>query len=532
MSGYPDMHTAPGSQQLIQRCVIVQRDEKGFGLTVTGDNPVFIQSVKDHGAAYKAGVQTGDRIIKVNGTLVTSSNHLEVVQMIKSAGPYVALTLLGRPPGTSNVAPQTPPPPILNPALPPSGSQPTDSKRIVTSPLPVNPSPKGVFQFFRKQYNIQQHEPTQDAQVKSERLNTFKRMLDQERTLLDHTQREYSQNPSEKLQKDISGIKTRISVLEKQLQKAHSNMIHTQGSGTPPAVHPASPASTARPLEGQVASSNASHPWDSPNMNEEFQTIPEEQKKNEKPAESRRSWLSHGIQHTRQRSSPETYNLPDHNSPSFLRSVSAGLKRNNSDAQCKESSARQKFRDRGSSGTTVQPLDRNTKRKELEAIGRVKSLPGDTLEGDYDDLDTSFSGASSPGVVHGMETVTPMEGVEEARLVQDPVVSAQLQTATVDTVELCSPPTLAAEVHSVPAPSQSHSQSQSAKIMCMDEDDFQSDNEAVSLTPSVALHGFAAETLPAAVKQELFWLMLVDPRQMSYSSTIVSSKCSFVSCSL
>ena len=33
--------------QLVQRCVIVQKDEKGYGLTVSGDNPVFVQSVKD-----------------------------------------------------------------------------------------------------------------------------------------------------------------------------------------------------------------------------------------------------------------------------------------------------------------------------------------------------------------------------------------------------------------------------------------------------------------------------------------------------
>ncbi|XP_015243368.1 PREDICTED: rho guanine nucleotide exchange factor 12-like [Cyprinodon variegatus] len=83
---------------LVQRCVIIQRDENGFGLTVSGDNPVFVQLVKEDGAAMRAGVQTGDRIIKVNGTLVTHSNHLEVVELIKS-GSYVALTVLGRPPG-------------------------------------------------------------------------------------------------------------------------------------------------------------------------------------------------------------------------------------------------------------------------------------------------------------------------------------------------------------------------------------------------------------------------------------------------
>lgn len=31
---------------LVQRCVIIQRDEKGYGFTVSGDNPVFVASVK------------------------------------------------------------------------------------------------------------------------------------------------------------------------------------------------------------------------------------------------------------------------------------------------------------------------------------------------------------------------------------------------------------------------------------------------------------------------------------------------------
>ena len=38
---------------------------------------------------------------KVNGTLVTNSNHKEVVTLIK-AGSYVALTLLGKPPSSRN----------------------------------------------------------------------------------------------------------------------------------------------------------------------------------------------------------------------------------------------------------------------------------------------------------------------------------------------------------------------------------------------------------------------------------------------
>ncbi|XP_021377330.1 rho guanine nucleotide exchange factor 12-like isoform X4 [Mizuhopecten yessoensis] len=86
----------------IQRCIIIQRDEKGYGFTVRGDNPVYVEVVKLDGAAAKAGVQQGDRIIKVNGTLVTNSNHLEVVKLIK-AGSFVALTLLNKPAGGVNL---------------------------------------------------------------------------------------------------------------------------------------------------------------------------------------------------------------------------------------------------------------------------------------------------------------------------------------------------------------------------------------------------------------------------------------------
>ncbi|XP_072343840.1 rho guanine nucleotide exchange factor 12-like [Scyliorhinus torazame] len=108
----PDKHDKKNSEKsplyefdptgLVQRCVIIQRDENGFGLTVSGDNPVFVQSVKEDGAAVRAGVQQGDRIIKVNGSLVTHSNHVEVVRLIKS-GSYVALTVLGRPPGSPQI---------------------------------------------------------------------------------------------------------------------------------------------------------------------------------------------------------------------------------------------------------------------------------------------------------------------------------------------------------------------------------------------------------------------------------------------
>ncbi|OQV21770.1 Rho guanine nucleotide exchange factor 12 [Hypsibius exemplaris] len=71
---------------------VFQRDNNGYGLTVSGDNPVFVQSVTPNGSAAMAGLQTGDRIIKVNGKLVTDENHTGVVDLIKSET-HVAMTV-------------------------------------------------------------------------------------------------------------------------------------------------------------------------------------------------------------------------------------------------------------------------------------------------------------------------------------------------------------------------------------------------------------------------------------------------------
>uniref|UniRef100_A0A665WWK6 Rho guanine nucleotide exchange factor (GEF) 11 n=1 Tax=Echeneis naucrates TaxID=173247 RepID=A0A665WWK6_ECHNA len=110
---------------LVQRCVVVQKDQLGFGFTVCGERVKLVQNVRPGGAAVKAGVQEGDRIIKVNGSLVSSMSHQEVVKLIKS-GPYVALTLQGPPPS----APPPPPPPL------PSGLSSNPSQRI-TGPKPL-----------------------------------------------------------------------------------------------------------------------------------------------------------------------------------------------------------------------------------------------------------------------------------------------------------------------------------------------------------------------------------------------------------
>ncbi|XP_058239842.1 rho guanine nucleotide exchange factor 12 isoform X1 [Hemibagrus wyckioides] len=199
----------PESCGLVQRCVIIQKDENGFGLTVSGDNPVFVQLVKEDGAAMRAGVQTGDRIIKVNGTLVTHSNHVEVVKLIKS-GSYVALTVLGRPPGL----PQIPlsegegdgePLSSLSSPHSPIPSIPERSSSSSTSPSDRVISPLTVWE--------------ENSPVFHQKVN-LQKMLMKEQQDLQAMKEEYSRNPTARLLKDMQEAQKQIPLLQGQLSKA------------------------------------------------------------------------------------------------------------------------------------------------------------------------------------------------------------------------------------------------------------------------------------------------------------------------
>ncbi|NXK94232.1 ARHGC factor, partial [Formicarius rufipectus] len=189
---------------LVQRCVVIQRDENGFGLTVSGDNPVFVQSVKEDGAAMRAGVQTGDRIIKVNGTLVTHSNHLEVVKLIKS-GSYVALTVQGRPPGS--------------PQIPLADSEVDLAAFGHMSPIMTSPHSPGTSGnaeritspvLMGEENNI----------VHNQKVEILRKMLQKEQERLQSLQEEYGRSPTTRLLKEIQEAKKHIPQLQEQLSKA------------------------------------------------------------------------------------------------------------------------------------------------------------------------------------------------------------------------------------------------------------------------------------------------------------------------
>ncbi|XP_059370449.1 rho guanine nucleotide exchange factor 12-like isoform X4 [Carassius carassius] len=195
---------------LVQRCVIIQKDENGFGLTVSGDNPVFVQLVKQDGAAMRAGVQTGDRIIKVNGTLVTQSNHVEVVKLIKS-GSYAALTVLGRPPGL----PQIP----LSEVDVGLGSPGDYGDPFVTSPNSYNATKRTSSPLVSWEEN---------SSPLIQRMDN-KRMVSIEQQDIQGLKEDYSRVPTPKPLRDIQEAKKNIPHQQGQLKRApHENVRNSE----------------------------------------------------------------------------------------------------------------------------------------------------------------------------------------------------------------------------------------------------------------------------------------------------------------
>uniref|UniRef100_A0AAX7V9W0 Rho guanine nucleotide exchange factor (GEF) 12a n=1 Tax=Astatotilapia calliptera TaxID=8154 RepID=A0AAX7V9W0_ASTCA len=190
----------PESCGLVQRCVIIQKDENGFGLTVSGDNPVFVQLVKEDGAAMRAGVQTGDRIIKVFCSSATMSFHCESYRFLLQAGSYVALTVLGRPPGLAQI--------------PLPEAEPDMSLSSPNSPAPRRPcSPQDSILPIQQPWVLK----TLVTSVACPLSITCTRTFIQRSQAM---KEEYSRNPSPKLLKDIQEAEKHIPQLQGQLPKA------------------------------------------------------------------------------------------------------------------------------------------------------------------------------------------------------------------------------------------------------------------------------------------------------------------------
>nr|XP_046236179.1 rho guanine nucleotide exchange factor 11 isoform X1 [Scatophagus argus] len=193
---------------LVQRCVVVQKDQLGFGFTVCGERVKLVQNVRPGGAAVKAGVQEGDRIIKVNGSLVSSMSHQEVVKLIKS-GTYVALTLQGPPPSTASL-PLEPLPTDLTP------SQKT-SLGGEAPPPPPPPLPSGLSS--TPSQRITGPKPLQDPEVQKHATQILRKMLEQEEAELQDLIEEMLKNPSPSLEERIESARRRAHQVRVKIQQ-------------------------------------------------------------------------------------------------------------------------------------------------------------------------------------------------------------------------------------------------------------------------------------------------------------------------
>ncbi|KAH8401495.1 hypothetical protein KR009_005857, partial [Drosophila setifemur] len=165
--------TTPGQalpKNLQYLTLTVRKDGNGYGMKVSGDNPVYVESVKPGGAAEVAGLVAGDMILKVNGYEVRLEKHPTVVGLIK-ASTTVELAVkrnhkMTRPTSVSVVTPSTP---IL------SGRDRTAS---ITGPRPVD--------------SIKRRE------METYKIQTLQKMLEQEKLNLERLKGDQN-NPSYKL---------------------------------------------------------------------------------------------------------------------------------------------------------------------------------------------------------------------------------------------------------------------------------------------------------------------------------------------
>uniref|UniRef100_A0A3Q0RIH1 Rho guanine nucleotide exchange factor (GEF) 11 n=1 Tax=Amphilophus citrinellus TaxID=61819 RepID=A0A3Q0RIH1_AMPCI len=197
--------TVPG---LVQRCVVVQKDQLGFGFTVCGERVKLVQNVRPGGAAVKAGVQEGDRIIKVNGSLVSSMSHQEVVKLIKS-GTYVALTLQGPPPSATSLP------------LEPLTADHTPNQRTSlggeAAPPPPPPLPSGMSS--TPSQRITGPKPLQNTEVQKHATQILRKMLEQEEAELQDLLDEQFRNPSPSLEERIESAKRRAHQVRVKIQQ-------------------------------------------------------------------------------------------------------------------------------------------------------------------------------------------------------------------------------------------------------------------------------------------------------------------------
>ncbi|XP_012059743.1 PREDICTED: rho guanine nucleotide exchange factor 11 [Atta cephalotes] len=223
--------------------LVVYKDDAGFGMKVSGDNPVYVQSVKEGGAAARAGLHAGDKIIKVNGVNVMQSTHTDVVQLIKSSTQVVltvqqkpvtssggaaavtaiatattATTTSGLQVGVVGATSQQPRPVSLSTAGNMSPSQP------VTSLHRASTAPAGSAPCNTRITGPQPVDLEKKRQLETQRVHTFQLMLEKEQSYVDKLRSELAKNGTGSssthitaIQAELAGAERRVRTLQEQL---------------------------------------------------------------------------------------------------------------------------------------------------------------------------------------------------------------------------------------------------------------------------------------------------------------------------
>uniref|UniRef100_A0A803TUH4 Rho guanine nucleotide exchange factor 11 n=1 Tax=Anolis carolinensis TaxID=28377 RepID=A0A803TUH4_ANOCA len=214
----PGHHRQPSDASettgLVQRCVIIQKDQHGFGFTVSGDRIVLVQSVRAGDLSYfrSAHLCVPLSWLQVNGTMVTNSSHLEVVKLIKS-GAYVALTLLGSPPASAGL----------------SGSQQDGHQTGAPQVMPASPPPPPPPP-LPPPHHITEPKPLQDPKFQKHATQILRNMLRQEEAELQRCYEVYSRNPASLIEEQIEGARRRVSQLQLKIRQ--------EGGGLPVSGEP------------------------------------------------------------------------------------------------------------------------------------------------------------------------------------------------------------------------------------------------------------------------------------------------------
>ncbi|XP_046751992.1 rho guanine nucleotide exchange factor 12 isoform X4 [Diprion similis] len=220
--------------------LVVYKDVAGYGMKVSGDNPVYVQSVKEGGAAARAGLHSGDKIIKVNGVNVMQSTHTDVVALIKSST-QVVLTVQQKP-ATGLQSPLTAHQIQRPVSLSGSGtgmvslpSPPTSTAlhRAWTAPAPCGAAPSTA--------RITGPQPVDHEklrQLETQRVNTFQQMLETEQQYLQMLRDNLAkagaggggENNVATWQTELVGAERRVRTLQDQLTAITNNGQFSQGA--------------------------------------------------------------------------------------------------------------------------------------------------------------------------------------------------------------------------------------------------------------------------------------------------------------